>query len=120
MEIRRDMDLGPCALVAFNRREGGLRLIGRVEATQDEFCVITSLDFWRRCAVERCVAKSQVTRVLDQGLQRARSIPDLKNLLKSSARGSEGKSCCWLPSLLAPFLICKELPGSYTISLPFR
>jgi len=104
-------DLGPSALVSFSRREGGLGLIGRVESFRGgEQCVITSLDFWRRCAVERCLPKARIGQILDRGLQRARSIPDINEMLMNSARGSDGRSCCWLPNLLARYVTSKEKP----------
>lgn len=108
-------DLGPSALVSFSRREGGLGLIGRVESFRGgDQCVITSLDFWRRCAVERCLPKARIGQILDRGLQRARSIPDINDMLMNSARGSDGRSCCWLPNLLARYVTSKEKPFAPT------
>eukprot|EP00440_Ansanella_granifera_P057085 gb/GFBE01061881.1/.p1 GENE.gb/GFBE01061881.1/~~gb/GFBE01061881.1/.p1 ORF type:complete len:611 (+),score=140.28 gb/GFBE01061881.1/:1-1833(+) len=95
--------LGPCALVEFAKKEGGRLQIGRVEEVDDDSCVITSLDFWHGCAVERHVPKLHIAEVLQQGLQKSRSIPELDQMLKSSTRFLEQRvNCDWLPSLLTP------------------
>lgn len=104
--------LGPLALVSFVRRDGGLEIQGRVESLEDDYCVIKSLDFWRSCPVLRRLKKSQITCVLERGLQRARSIR--RGL---PARGNvNGKACCWFPSLLTslePTMVAKPSALSF-------
>eukprot|EP00930_Biecheleria_cincta_P008108 TRINITY_DN10946_c0_g1_i3.p1 TRINITY_DN10946_c0_g1~~TRINITY_DN10946_c0_g1_i3.p1 ORF type:complete len:517 (+),score=97.12 TRINITY_DN10946_c0_g1_i3:159-1709(+) len=101
--------LGPCALIEFATQEGGRLQIGRVEEVTQDDCVVTSLDFWRGCDVERTVPKSHIAKVLQAGLQKARGFPASDSLFRSTTTALlEQHRCCdsWpsiLPTLLMPF-----------------
>ncbi|CAJ1438046.1 unnamed protein product [Effrenium voratum] len=93
--------LGPSAVVRFARREGGLQQIGRVDSVCGDYCVVKSLDFWRRCLVERHLHTSRLTRVLAPG--RGLCNHHINPKEEGGAAVIEGRAGCWLPSLLTAF-----------------
>lgn len=122
-ETLRLANLGPCALIEFTTHEGGRLQIGRVEEILQGVCVVTSLDFWRGCDVERMVPKSRIAKVLLAGLQKARVLPASDSLFRSSTAALlEQHKCCgsWpslLPTLLTPFLSAPSAVPDLTKSM---